>query len=371
LQKKKKKTSPMTGLSFSFTKKLFSLFLIIAALYFGKDFIIPLVISTIMATFFLPLCKWLEKKKIHRLLSPLICILVILICIGGVVALLGWQFSSLAEDASMLKERIGGAFDKAQEYIYNSVNVSKAEQTKMLKEEQSSVAKAIPALLGSLAYLLTNFIIVLVYIYLLLYYRFHIIKFILKLSAPAQRKEVEEVVYKAANVSQQYLLGLAKMIICLWIMYGIGFSIAGVENFIFFAIICGLLEIVPYIGNITGVSLTLLVTAVQGGDSSILIGILITYAVIQLVQTWILESAIVGPQVKINPLFTIFALVIGELIWGIPGVVLAIPLVGMLKIVYDHIESLKPYGFLLGVPEANHKNDKHYLAKIKKWLKSK
>lgn len=159
---------------------------------------------------------------------------------------------------------------------------------------------------------------------------------------------MEQVLDRVAHVSQQYLIGLVKMIGLLWVMYGIGFSLLGVKNALFFAILCGLLEIVPFIGNITGTSLTVVVSAVQGASTSMLFGIIGTYVMIQLIQGWVLEPIILGPQVKINPFTTIIVLVMGELIWGIPGIFLAIPLVAMFKIVCDHVESLKPYGFLIG-----------------------
>jgi len=193
-----------------------------------------------------------------------------------------------------------------------------------------------------------NFFLTLVYIFGLLYYRGHIKKFLLMLAIPSNRIEMEKVIYRVAKVSQQYLLGLSKMIVCLWIMYSIGFSILGVKNAFFFAILCGLLEIVPFIGNITGTTITVLVSAVQGASLPILFGIVVTYGIVQFIQGWVLEPLIVGSQVKINPLFTIIALVIGELIWGIAGIFLAIPLMAMFKIVCDHVESLKPYGFLIG-----------------------
>src|SRR6185503_20113137 len=121
-------------------------------------------------------------------------------------------------------------------------------------------------------------IFVLAYTFLFLYYRDHIRQFLLKLSPPAQRNEMEQVIYSAARVSQQYLVGLTKMIVCLWIMYSIGFSLLGVQNAFFFAILCGLLEIVPFIGNIIGTTLTVLVAAVKGGSLTMLAGIVITYA---------------------------------------------------------------------------------------------
>jgi predicted PurR-regulated permease PerM len=131
-------------------------------------------------------------------------------------------------------------------------------------------------------------------------------------------------------------------------MYSIGFSIVGVKYAVLFAIICGLLEIVPFVGNLVGNALAILMVIIQGGGMEMVIGVLITYLTVQFLQTYILEPLVVGAEVNINPLFTIIILVIGELVWGIPGMVLAIPLLGIVKIICDHIDSLKPYGYLIG-----------------------
>lgn len=170
----------------------------------------------------------------------------------------------------------------------------------------------------------------------------------LKLFPLKEQKKAEATIYRVSQVSQQYLLGLAKMIFILWILYGIGFSIIGVKNAIFFAILCGLLEVVPFLGNLIGTLITVAVAAAYGSSYLILIAIVAVYGIVQFIQGWILEPLILGPQVKINPLFTIIALIIGELIWGLPGVFLAIPLMAMFKIIFDSTESLKPFGFLIG-----------------------
>jgi predicted PurR-regulated permease PerM len=101
-----------------------------------------------------------------------------------------------------------------------------------------------------------------------------------------------------------------------------------------------------------------------------LIGIICIYGLVQLIQGWILEPVILGPQVKINPFTTIIALVLGELLWGIPGIFLAIPITAMFKIVCDHIEPLKPYGFLIGEIE-NEKTEISIVDKLVKWFKNK
>jgi predicted PurR-regulated permease PerM len=134
---------------------------------------------------------------------------------------------------------------------------------------------------------------------------------------------------------------------------------------LFFAILCGLLEIVPFVGNLLGTTFTVLAVAAQGGDGRVILGVIGVYMLVQFVQTYILEPLVVGSQVRINPLFTIIGLVAGELIWGIAGMVLAIPLLGVLRIVFDHIPSLKPYAYLIG---SDPQNRSSLFDKIKGWF---
>lgn len=332
----------------SVTKKLLFLFLVIVGLFYAKDFLMPLIIGGILATLFLPFCHWMENKHLPKALAVIVCLFALLFVFLGLIFLLGWKISELINDFSLLKQKLTEILSQTQQYIFSHLGISLKEQLQILKSEQPSYKNIVQFLTDSLFSIFTNLILILVYFLFLLYYRSHIKKFLLQLIKPEKRLEMEQIILSATNVSHQYLLGLFKMIVCLWIMYGIGFSILGVKNALFFAVLCGLLEIVPFVGNITGTILTLLVTALYGGDFSLLIGIVITYAIVQFIQGWVLEPLILGPQVKINPLFTILALVIGELLWGIPGIILAIPLTAILKILCDHIDSLKPYGFLIG-----------------------
>ena len=104
----------------------------------------------------------------------------------------------------------------------------------------------------------------------------------------------------------------------------------------------------PFIGNLIGNLLAVMMVLIQGGGMEMVIGVLITYFTVQALQSYLLEPLVVGAEVNINPLFTIIILVVGELLWGIPGMVLAIPLLGITKIICDHVESLKPFGYLIG-----------------------
>lgn len=358
----------MTLSSTSIIKKLVLLFLVFAGLYYAKAFLMPLSIGVVLATLFLPLCRGLEHLKIPKGLAALICLLVLLAAIAGVVSLLGWQISELANDITLIREKVFQMGFFMQEYVYQHLGISADRQSQILKSESPSIRSIVQIAAGSFTYLLTNFILVMAYVFLLLYYRGHIRNFILKLSPESEREELGRVIQRAAHVSQQYLVGLTKMIVCLWIMYGIGFSILGVKNALFFAVLCGLLEIVPFVGNITGTFITVSVTAVQGGSVPLLLGIVSTYAFVQFIQGWVLEPLIVGPQVKINPFTTIIALVLGQLVWGLPGIFLAIPLVAMVKIACDHIDPLKPLGFLIGEIERP-EGSPGFIKKIRRWFK--
>jgi predicted PurR-regulated permease PerM len=358
----------MTISSASAIKKLLLLFLVIAGLYYAREFLMPLSIGAVLATLFLPLCRWMEERKVPRGLAALVCLLVFLLFIVGVGILLSFQISSLTNDFSIVRQRSIAIIDNVQKYIFTHLGISIEKQNQVLSKQEPAFAGFLKDIAISLPSFFTNFILTLVYILFLLYYRSHIKQFILKISSASQQNEMDKVINRVGHVSQQYLLGLSKMIVCLWIMYGIGFSILGVENALFFAFICGLLEIVPFIGNITGTTITVLVAGAQGGSLLILAGIIGTYGIIQFIQGWILEPLIVGPQVKINPLFTIIALGIGGIVWGLPGVFLAIPLMAMFKIVCDHIEPLKSYGFLIGEIERK-KKEPAIRRKINSWHK--
>lgn len=336
-------------------KKMLLILLLVVGLVYAKVFLMPLTIGGILATLFLPCCHWMENKNITKGIAVFVCFLALLLIISTIIFLLGMKVTELTNDITVLKEKTINFFFKTQAYIFTNLGISANEQIKILKSEQPSYTSMMQLVFGSLAGVFKNLILILVYFLFLLFYRSHIKNFLLKLSIKSQRDEMEQIIHSCAQVTQQYLLGLSKMIACLWIMYGIGFSIIGVENALFFAILCGLLEIVPFVGNITGTTLTVLVTALHGAELSTLVSIVITYIVVQFIQGWVLEPLILGPQVKINPLFTIVALVLGELLWGISGIILAIPLTAILKIICDHIEPLKPYGFLIGNIETDHK----------------
>lgn len=338
---------------FKIIQVLLLFYLVIAGLHFAKPFLVPICFAGLLAMLFLPLCRWLESKSLNRGLSAIICILTFLILIISLFILLYWQVADLAGDLTGIQQKVKQMIEGLKRIIQENFGITPKQQEQIIQNGTTSTggsqASGILTNLGSTIFgFLVDFILVLVYMFLFMYFRTHLKRFILKIVPTDGKRNTQEILSDIQKVAQQYLGGLGMMIVGLWIMYSIGFSIAGIDNPIFFAILCGILEIVPFVGNLTGTAITVMMALTQGGGASLVIGIIATYMTVQFIQTYILEPLVVGAEVNVNPLFTIIAIVLGELIWGIPGMVLSIPLLGIFKIVCDNIEPLKPYGFLIG-----------------------
>lgn len=323
-------------------------FLIVAILHFFKPFLVPVCFGWLLAMLFLPASRWIQRSGIPKALAILLCILFLVSVIAGIIWLLSWQVTDLTGDLSNIEQKINKMISDLKQYINNHFGISAQQQDELLNNQKESGANIASRIGSGMMSFLVDFILVLVYIFLFMYYSTHIKNFILQLVPAAQKENAHKIIADIQKVAQSYISGLGMMIVCLWIMYSIGFSIIGVRYPVFFAITCGLLEIVPFVGNLTGNLLTILMVIIQGGGTGMIIGVIITYAIVQFLQTYILEPLVVGSRVHINPLFVILVLVAGELVWGIAGLVLAIPLLAIVKIICDHIESLKPYGFLMG-----------------------
>jgi predicted PurR-regulated permease PerM len=327
---------------------LIFVFALVSGLYFAKPFLVPVCFGGLLAMLFLPISRFLENKKVSRGLSILLCILLFLITLFGLLWLISWQVNDVATEVTDIENKVKQMILNLERYVSSHFGIPVRQQEEFLEDQAKNKSEVLANIGPAMLSFAVDFVLVLVYIFLFMYYRSHIKKFILQLVPEKQQENTRIIIRDIQKVSQQYLTGLGLMIICLWVMYSIGFSIVGVKYAVLFAIVCGLLEIVPFVGNLTGNLLTILMVIIQGGSVGMVIGVLITYATVQFLQTYILEPLVVGAEVNINPLFTIIVLVLGELVWGIPGMVLAIPLLGIVKIICDHIESLKPYGYLVG-----------------------
>jgi len=324
------------------------LVLFFGGLYFASSFLIPLALAAVFSMLFIRLSGFFESKGINRGLASAFCMLIFVFSVVLIVGLLYWQMGSFTENLGEMKSRLGSMVTDMRAWINEKAGINQKQQQEIVKGQGEQTGTMVIDFASNLISIGVSTVLVLVYMYLFLFYRSHIKRFILKLVPQNEKENAADIVHECGHVAQKYLSGLGAMIAILWVMYGIGFSIVGIESAIFFAVLCGILEIIPFVGNLTGTSLTVLSVIAQGGDSKMIIGVLIVYGLVQLIQTYVLEPLIVGEQVNINPLFTIMAIVLGEFVWGVAGMILAIPLLGILKIICDRVPALNAFGFLIG-----------------------
>jgi predicted PurR-regulated permease PerM len=326
--------------------------LITVILVYAKPFLVPLVFGALLSMLLLPIVEWLQRKNVPHVLAILISILILVAFFGLVILFLSWQIADFAQNASTFEQQITEKYKILRQQIAEYLKISPEKQKELFTQQTSSASGGtgsfVTGLLTGTFGFLTDTLLVLVYVFLMTFSRKKLKAFVVKMVSKDDTADALQAIEGAQKVSRQYITGLFLMIVCLWVMYTIGFTIAGVKNAFFFAIICGLLELVPFVGNLVGTALTLGMSLASGADTNVVIGILITYGVVQFIQTYLLEPLVVGEEVNINPLFTIVGLVAGEALWGIPGMILAIPLLGISKIIFEHVKPLRPYAYLIG-----------------------
>ena len=187
-----------------------------------------------------------------------------------------------------------------------------------------------------------------VYIFLILFYQPIILEFIRRLFAETNQKEVSEVITQTKSVVQRYLTGLVIEAVIIAALDTVALLILGIEYALLLGIIGALLNIIPYIGGLVAVALPMIVALVTKSSPFYALYVLAAYYFIQIIDNNIIVPKIVASKVKINALFSIIVIIAGNALWGIPGMFLSIPLLAIVKLICDHIEPLKPLGFLLG-----------------------
>src|SRR5690606_29760222 len=144
------------------------------------------------------------------------------------------------------------------------------------------------------------------------------------------------------------LTGVCIVAVTFSVINTIGLTIIGIENALFFGVMVAFVNIIPYIGSVAGSTIVVLYTLITRDSLVTPAVVALFFIVLQQIDSYILTPKITGSKIQLNALFTIMALLLGSLVWGVAGMILFVPFLGAAKVVFDHVESLKPYGTLIG-----------------------
>ena len=165
---------------------------------------------------------------------------------------------------------------------------------------------------------------------------------------PRLKRKLNFTIAKVCMVSQQYLKGILLDVLILSILNAIGFLALGLKYALLFAVLAAFLNIVPYIGVLVGSIFPVAIALLTKDSLWYAVGTAGVCIVVQFLDNNFITPKVVGSSVSINPLAATLALLLGAKVWGIVGMILSIPVTGMFKVMFDQMETLKPYGFLLG-----------------------
>lgn len=332
---------------------LFGIVLIVHLLVVGKQIIAPLLFSAFLAFLTMPLAIRLEKLKVPRIIASILCVLAITIFLAGVLYFFITQLGGFTEEIPKLREALSEKLQHLkspiEEYIdLSSVSFSRVGIFDFIQENITVITGGIISTAGNL----TVAFMIPVYLVLLLFYRDFLYEFLLKAFGEVDKPEkIRETVLKVRGVIFNYLSGMFFVILILFVLNSIALTLLGVENALLFAAFAAILNVIPFVGPLIGSIIPISYTFITHESLWIPFGVFLSFYVIQLMESNFFTPKIVGSKVSMNPLMTLLIIFIGALIWGFVGMILFIPLLAMLKIIFDQIDPLKPYGYLLGEPE--------------------
>jgi len=335
---------------------LLTISLIVAFLYLASGLLIPIALSGFLALLFYPLCSWLERNGFPRMISILITFIVVIALIVGLGSLLYNQISSLVNELSDIQSKFDKVVIEVEFWLKEKFNIKIANTGHGSKGlYKSGIQKLgenglmVVTNTVNIASNLFNFLgLMPVYIFLFLLYRTGFKNFFLKLAPIENHKNLKQVISNIQKVTQYYILGLfTVMVIVAIINMGWGW-ILGIDFFFFFGIFSAILMILPYIGIFIGTLTTALYTWFTTGDIKMALWVVILFSITQFLEGNLITPYITGNRVKINALATIVALILWGMLWGMVGLILAIPFTAMAKVILDAFEDTKPLGYLLG-----------------------
>jgi predicted PurR-regulated permease PerM len=334
----------------------------------GQTILAPLLFAFLLAILFLPFANFLERKlKFNRTFSTITSVLVMILILIGISTFFVDQLSSFSDDWPSLEKQFQKTFDELQTWVYNTFNVKPSKQIKYINEGTGKVLSSSAAFIGGALLFFTSglgfLFFSILFFFFILSYRKLLYNFIIEVFHDDHYEQLTEIISEIQNIIKQYITGLFFQIILVSFITSIVLSVMGVKYALLIGVLAGILNVIPYLGIFSATFIACLISFSTGGATQSLY-VLIAFVAIHAIDGNIILPLVVGSKVKINALFSFLAILIGERLWGISGMFLSIPFLAIVKIIFDKIKTLQPWGKLIG--EEEKENNDRNVENIKK-----
>ncbi|MFC3197771.1 AI-2E family transporter [Parapedobacter deserti] len=350
---------------------LISLALIIALMYTLQSVLLPLMFSILIAISLYPVAIFLERLRLGKALSALLSVLLAIAILSGLVWFIIHQVIVIGRDGAEMQSKFLSIFDTIQHWLQDRFGIEPTEVAERLRGQAnqllSNAASYITSAFGSIGNLLAGTVLVPLFSFFLLYYRVFFREFFFRAFKSTPQERVHNTLNKIYSVVQSYLLGLVTVMGIVAVLNTVGLWIMGIQYAWFFGTLASLLMLLPYIGIAIGSILPALFALATKDSSWYAIGVIAWFQVVQFLEGNVITPNIVGGKVSINPLMAIISILLGGMLFGLAGLIIALPLTATLKVIFDSVPSMNAFGFLIGEPEKYHL--KRYSTKIllKRW----
>lgn len=331
---------------------IIGLFVFVMILYIAKDLLTPLIYASMIAITLSPLVGFFVRKKMNRILAITISLFFVSVVLAALIILLSTQLSDFTDVFPKLVDKFTEKLNDLVLWTSKYINISTYKINIYITKFKNGILDnsqgAIGLTIGTISKSLAKMLLIPVCVFMILFYQPMLLDFIRKLFGKSNLKDVNNVLSMTKGVIQHYLIGLLLETTIVAILNTIGLLIIGFKYAIVLGIIGALLNLIPYIGGLIAIGLYVIIALVTKDSISSVFYVIAIYSVIQFLDNNLIVPKLVGSKVKINALVAIVGVIVGGALWGINGMFLSIPIIAILKVIFDHIESLKPWGFLLG-----------------------
>jgi predicted PurR-regulated permease PerM len=323
---------------------LFAFFYI---LVLGQEIILPLVYALILAILLNPVVNFLCKHGFNRILSIFTAVLLMITIICALIYFIGSQGTRFSSAFPALQEKLNVLINDASVWFSTKLSIESDKVqgwiAKKKAEEIADSGRLVGKTLLTLTTILTWVFLLPVYIFMFLFYKPLLLDFISKLFPKERHSTIAEILVETKALIQSYLIGLLLEAAIIATLNFMGLLILA----LILGILGAVLNVIPYIGGIIATALPMII-ALATKTPVYALWVLVTYLIVQFIDNHYIVPKIVASKVKINALVSLVVVFLGNAIWGIPGMFLSIPLTALIKVIFDRIEPLKPWGFLLG-----------------------
>ncbi len=338
---------------------LLAVVLVFLILSEASNIFIPLVFGLLISILLYPLCIYFENKlHFGRVGAAMLSVILFVTALISFIYFLALQIIGFSSDFPQLRMRFMEMFDSVQHWLSYKLHINNRQQTDYINRSITgilgSIGHSISNVFVSLTGILLLTIFILIFTFFMLYHRKLLMQFVLHLFTDQHRGKVREVVMETKKMVYSYVLGLVIEMVLVSIVNCTMFLIMGIQYALLLGVMAAVLNIIPYLGIYTSIVICMLVTfANSTGNVALEVGI--GLFVVHLLDSNILFPRIIGGRVKMNPFITIIAVIIGEFVWGVPGMFLFIPIAGIVKLICERVEGLEAWALLIGVEEVEKK----------------